>query len=79
MTDITWPPMPEPTLEDHEYELWGQNVRANFYTAKQVRQQRRACALAALDAAIRVCAEHHAQECRENVTGELIRKLKDTL
>ena len=30
-------PLPEPTLEDHEHELWGQNVRSNFYTEEQVR------------------------------------------
>ncbi len=28
--------LPPPTLEDHEYELWGQNVRADFYTAEQM-------------------------------------------
>ena len=33
----TLPPMPEPTLEDHEYELWGQNVRSDFFTADQMR------------------------------------------
>lgn len=31
------PKLPEPTLEDHEYELWGQNVRADFYTSEQLR------------------------------------------
>ena len=36
MDKITPPPMPEPTLDDHEYELWGQNVRANFFTADQL-------------------------------------------
>ena len=36
-------PLPEPTLEDHEYEMWGQNVLADFYTADQLRAERQRC------------------------------------
>lgn len=34
--DDNLPPLPEPTLESHEYELWGQNVLGDFFTAAQV-------------------------------------------
>lgn len=30
------PPLPEPTLERHEYELWGQNVCSDFFTPDQM-------------------------------------------
>ncbi len=35
-TDRELPPLPEPTLEDHDWELWGQNVRSDFYTREQL-------------------------------------------
>lgn len=36
------PPLPQPTLEDHDYELWGQNVRGDFFTAEQMHAYARA-------------------------------------
>jgi hypothetical protein len=36
MTPEQLPPLPAATLEDHEYELWGQNVRSDFFTADQM-------------------------------------------
>ena len=44
---VATPALPEATLEDHEYELWGQNARADFYTADQMRTYGAACASAA--------------------------------
>lgn len=31
------PDLPEPTLEDHPLELWGQNVASDLFTADQMR------------------------------------------
>jgi hypothetical protein len=52
-TDRELPPLPEPTLEDHDWELWGQNVRSDFYTREQVLAYR---ALIAEDCA-KLCAQ----------------------
>jgi hypothetical protein len=31
------PDLPEPTVEDYDGELWGQNVKFDLYTAEQMR------------------------------------------
>ena len=102
MTDITWPPMPEPfrypegdVLANCACGSWpgGKCLRCppqNFYTAEQVEDARRACALAALEAAIRVCeqtgiamSESYGEGAECIRTGDecadQLRKLKDTL
>jgi hypothetical protein len=46
MTDnITLPPWPEPRLEQHELELWGQNVCADLYDGNQMHAFARAAVL----------------------------------
>ena len=40
MTDV---PLPEPFLEDVDYELWGQNAKADCYSAEQLRSYAEAC------------------------------------
>ncbi len=35
-------PLPEPDLEDHEYELWGQNVRGYFFSLEAAAARGRA-------------------------------------
>ena len=35
--DITLPPLPEPRLEQHELELWGQNVLVDLFDGQQMR------------------------------------------
>lgn len=43
MSDSTpLPALPEPDLEDHEYELWGQNARGDFFGAGQMHAYARA-------------------------------------
>jgi hypothetical protein len=37
MTDETLPPLPEPRLEQHELELWGQNVLVDLFDGQQMR------------------------------------------
>lgn len=41
------PTLPEPDLEDHEYELWGQNARGDFFSAEKLRAYAEACVIAA--------------------------------
>ena len=60
--------LPEPTPEDHEYELWGQNVKADFYTADQMR-----AAIAAKDAELAEAWAGWEREC--NDTDKLLRGL----
>ena len=43
MTDIKLPPKPEPLLEGVDYELWGQNVKADVWDWPQVEAYVRAC------------------------------------
>ncbi len=43
--EITLPPLPEPRLEQHELELWGQNVCADLYDDRQMRAYARAAIL----------------------------------
>jgi hypothetical protein len=43
--DITLPPWPEPRLEQHELELWGQNVCADLYDGNQMHAFARAAVL----------------------------------
>jgi hypothetical protein len=50
--------LPEPTLEDHEYELWGQNVRADFYTSQQMRAYGAACAPVPAPVALTPAQQH---------------------
>jgi len=48
MTDkpITLQPLPEPTLENVDYELWGQNVKTDCFTPEQMQAYARAAVLA---------------------------------
>lgn len=43
---MTLPQLPGPDLEDQDYELWGQNVRGDFWSAEKMR----AYAAAAIEA-----------------------------
>ena len=36
MSTEAMPPLPEPTVEDHPMELWGQNVAADLFNAEQM-------------------------------------------
>lgn len=36
-TQAALPPLPEPAIEDHPAELWGQNVLHDLFTADQMR------------------------------------------
>lgn len=59
------PPLPEPAIEDHPAELWGQNVLHDLFTADQMR----AYAQQALQEA---CAERDAlREAKENEVAAL--------
>ena len=53
---MTMPPLPPPDLEDHETELWGQNVRGNYWGAERVKKYGAACAAAAVKAEREECA-----------------------
>ena len=49
------PPMPEPTLEEVEYEIWGQNARMDCYNSDQMRGYATAAVLAEREACAKVC------------------------
>ena len=35
---MTMPQLPKPDLEDHDHEVWGQNVRSDFVTVEKMRK-----------------------------------------
>lgn len=43
--DITLPPLPEPFLQDHPCELWGQNVAFDLFTPEKMHTYARAAVL----------------------------------
>jgi len=52
---MTMPPLPRPDLEDHEYQVWCQNVIADFVTVEKMRKYGDARAAAERDACIALC------------------------
>ena len=59
------PPLPNPDLEDHEHELWGQNVCSDFVTVEKMHSYGKACAAAATERAAKVCRNMGALEAME--------------
>lgn len=61
---MTMPPLPPPDLEEHETELWGQNVCDDYWRQAKMRAYGAACAAAAVKAEREECAtlcdEKHA-------------------
>lgn len=66
---MTMPPLPPPDLEEHETELWGQNVCDDYWRLAKVKAYGAACAAAAVaqerEECAKVCDDYahtHAQD-----------------
>lgn len=64
------PPLPEPTIQDAPYELWGQNVAGDFFTEEQMRAYGQACVQErdAVIAALKDDIAAHAAAIYENLS-----------
>ncbi len=62
----TLPPLPKPTLEAHEYEIWGRNVNGDFYTTEPLMER-----IAELE---RLRSEDHAHAIDMAVEIELLKR-----
>jgi hypothetical protein len=78
MSDL--PPLPEPDLEDHPYEGWGQNMSGNFYSSERMRtyaqQVRRTAREEALEEAAALCDQLWTRAGDADQCADAIRSLK---
>lgn len=67
---IKLPQLPQATLEDHDYEVWGQNVKSDFFIEGQMRAYGRASALAERERCINII-ETYRIPVGNSAAGEL--------
>lgn len=60
-------PLPAAALEDHEYERWGQNMSADFFTADQMRAY--AAAQVAAEREARLEAQRQLEVLKARIAG----------
>jgi hypothetical protein len=65
---MTMPPLPEPDIEDYDYELWGQNAKADAWFEAKVLAYGEACREEGAKAERERCAR---KRCLHRLTADI--------